>query len=105
MSPGSPLWRWLERVLFLVGFLVLIHPVASNTYYITIDGPSHCYTSTLLATQWSNQDRLWEISPHPVPNWTGHTHLDASYQLGPSVGDAWSLAPYSKSPSPENVHQ
>ncbi len=89
MIPGSPLWRWLERVLFLVGLLVLVHPVTSNAYYFTVDGPSHAYTASLLATQWSDTERLWELSPYPVPNWTGHTHLAAeSHQLGPSVGDA-----------------
>lgn len=69
-------WRWCERLLFITGSCVLVHPIFSSAYYFTVDGPSHVYTASLLIGQGAMENaRLWEVNPLPVPNWTGHALL------------------------------
>lgn len=70
--------RWAERVLFLVGLAILLHPVLSSRFYHTMDGPSHVYAASLLKDLLLGDapaDRVWELNPVPVPNSLGHVLL------------------------------
>lgn len=83
MPTASNGWRWGERLLFIVGLCILVHPVFRSDYYFTVDGPSHAYTSSLMiAPQAASASHAWEVTPLPVPNWTGHALLALLQLLG-----------------------
>lgn len=69
--------RWLERALFLIGVLLVVHPVVSSRFFFTVDGPAHAYNASLLLDLFDtpSEGRAWEVNPVPVPNWTGHVLL------------------------------
>jgi len=79
MNGAFPSWhRWAERIAFVLGLLLLLHPVLSHRFYYTTDGPAHVYNASLILQKFTGsapENAGWEVTPVPVPNWLGHALL------------------------------
>ena len=85
-APGAK----AESLVFLICTIINAIPVLIHPFYLTLDGPSHVYTASLLAEMIKNgwdAGSAVELNPFPVPNWTGHA-LIAAFNLIMSAAQA-----------------
>lgn len=80
MAYGSKRFYWIlgERILFVLGLLLLAHPFLGQRYFFTVDGPSHVYDAWLILELFhptAGIHPLWEFNALPVPDWSGHALL------------------------------
>jgi hypothetical protein len=78
----SKISEWITRhEVWLFRLLVLIHlvPILTVESFVTTDGPSHLYNSSILLELLSDSSNslhdFYEINKVPNPNWTGHLLL------------------------------
>lgn len=64
-------------ILFFLGVVICLIPIWSNYYFVTGDGPSHLYNSTILNTLFEENQgftaNYYEINKEFEPNWLSHS--------------------------------
>ena len=69
-----------EPIIFVILTTLLLWPVWSNTYFLTLDGPCHLYNASLLLDFWRGThtgflSKYYQLNHHIDPNWFSHIIL------------------------------